>query len=212
MTYEQYWSSELEKLRQTRYIDVDVNKFSPQQAAAYTHFQSFLAGKLQGPNLVVVGPSRAGKTYFALAGVKEYLKSIFNPGESMMWVDKKGNSFYHWKYTTYCGSLHDTFRDVSNFDKEIRDPARSLLNHYHHTPLLIIDDFGYVRISDDAFARLVDLIDKRYGAKLKTIFITTLTSDQMVSSFNEAMVNRMLNREEPDDDSHKQVISLKSRL
>ena len=122
-------------------------------------------------NIVFLGSSGVGKTHLATSiGIAAAKKRV----------------------STYFIKCHDLIQNLKRAKLENRLEAR--LKHYRKYKLLIIDEIGYLPISDDDAKLFFQLIDMRYELK-STIFTTNVNFNQWNEIFNDPKIaNAILDR------------------
>lgn len=139
-----------------------------------------IAGKKQGPWLVLSGPNGTGKTHQACAVM---LCEIWEHPELGARFASMGKIL---------GRVNDTYGT--------RESAESALHEYTNCRLLVIDDFGKERPgSASQAARFFRVINERYDNMKPTIFTTNLTSAELTQALTvdgdvqsaKAIIDRM---------------------
>lgn len=124
----------------------------------------------QGVCLVLMGPTGVGKTYAAVAAIRDHLM------RTATWGD-------FWYFPSLCSAL-------MNQDRETQLDAKRALKS---DKLLVLDDFGGEYLKPGGF--LESLIDEaiwyREGNILPTILTTNLMPEQMKERLSDRIVDRL---------------------
>lgn len=145
-----------------------------------------------GPNLLVLGPTRIGKTSGVALLVRLLLERAatgqgeFSPAERRLWGGCKAQhelaDLIRWQS---CRELTNTVREFP-----LGQGAPETIQRCQHARLLVLEDVGG---SDDKGA-LERILNARYERRWPTITTSGLTSGELVRAFGDALVRRMSER------------------
>ena len=145
---------------------------------AWEYAKAVAAG--QRPNLIITGPSGCGKTHTACAVLREVLSRRPMTAE----------------FASMTGLLMAVKRAYGSAEREDQ-----VIDHYANVRLLVIDDFGKVRLSQWSLPIIWQVIDRRYGDMRPTVFTSQYDRKGLSRRFAEgggdaemsqAIVRRML--------------------
>jgi chromosomal replication initiation ATPase DnaA len=122
------------------------------------------------PFLVLLGAPGTGKTYLA-AAILNYL------------FDEKKEIAY---------TTHRRFIEEIHHAIQSDRTQHSVIAKYHDKTYLILDDLGSATCTDWQQEMLLELIDRRYAAKMKTIFTSNLSKELLKSKLGERTSSRLL--------------------
>ncbi len=124
-------------------------------------------------SLYLHGPYGSGKTTFAFALVREYLR--------------------HWTTQRYAWASFMTARQLdSRLLEAIRGDGDSwLLERYGHEELLFLDDIDKVTPSDRFKSQMFEIINYRLMNNLPTIITSNCEPDELASLFDGSILSRM---------------------
>lgn len=105
----------------------------------------------EGTGLILMGQRGTGKSHLAGAILKGLLPRHVGV------------------YTTFMAMLHSI---RATYDKGSLVTERQVIERLSSVPLLVIDEIGVQRGTDDEHIQLFGIIDNRYGRKLPTILLT----------------------------------------
>lgn len=140
-----------------------------------------------GQGYFITGPVGAGKTYLAVALLREHLKLA-----------------KIWRYGSEdCFSLqaeHRGFVFVSEYEifSQLRgcysrhECEDGYMNSLATTPLLIIDDFGTEPSKEWISSKLFRIIDKRSANELTTIISSNLSLEQVAQNVDDRIASRIV--------------------
>lgn len=124
------------------------------------------------PFLVVMGNSGTGKTYLSAA--------ILN-----LFFFQKKEVFY----TTHRRFIEEIQRGI-----EEGRTQHSIIDKISDKKYLILDDLGAARCSDWQQEMLLELIDRRYSDKSKTLITTNLNNQQLTETLGSRTASRLLDQ------------------
>ncbi len=145
-----------------------------------------------GPNLLILGPTRVGKTSGAALLVRLLLEraaastDAFSPAVRRLWGGCKSDfdlaDLIRWQS---CRDLTTTVREFP-----LGQGTPETIQRCQHARLLVLDDIG---TTDDRGA-LERILNARYERRWPTITTSGLASGELVRIFGDAMVRRMSER------------------
>jgi DNA replication protein DnaC len=146
----------------------------------------------EGPNLLVLGPTRVGKTsgvavlVRALLGQAAQSNPAFSPAIRRLWGGC-ANPFDRADLIRW-----QSCRDLTTSVKEypLGQGAPETIRSCQYARLLVLDDVG---VADDK-PTLERILNARYERRWPTITTSGLTSRELVAAFGEALVRRMTDR------------------
>jgi len=148
---------------------------NPRQQSALEAVKSYVAdldGLRNGRSLLMIGNVGVGKTHFAAGVINELVKP-----------DNKFDAVY----TT----ARDMIRDIrSTWKNPDRDESEAI-DHYAKTSLLVIDEVGVQYGSESEAILMFDVIDKRYGSRLPTVFISNLKMAEVKAILTDRIIDRL---------------------
>ncbi|MDD2341578.1 MAG: ATP-binding protein [Tolumonas sp.] len=148
---------------------------NPRQQSALDAVKSYCAdldGLRNGRSLLMIGNVGVGKTHLA-AGV---INALVKP-------DNKVDAVY----TT----ARDMIRDIrSTWKNSDRDESEAIA-YYADTSLLVIDEVGVQYGSESEAILMFDVIDKRYGSRLPTVFISNLKMAEVKTILTDRIIDRL---------------------
>lgn len=131
-----------------------------------------LDGLRNGRSLLMIGNVGVGKTHLAAGVINELVK----PDNSVDAV-----------YTT----ARDMIRDIrSTWKNPDRDESEAI-NHYANPGLLVIDEVGVQYGSESEAILMFDVIDKRYGSRLPTVFASNLKIAEVKAILTDRIIDRL---------------------
>lgn len=140
--------------------------------ACQEYVDSWATSRRSGNGLLLVGNVGTGKTYLACAMARAIID-----GHLQQPV-----------YTTASGLLQDVRRA---YDRDSCYSEHGVLNRYCQVPLLILDEIGVKRNTENERATLMEVVDRRYSGLKPTIFISNLPVGELGSSIDERFVDRL---------------------
>lgn len=145
-----------------------------------------------GPNLLILGPTRVGKTSGAALLVRLLLEraaaasAAFSPAVRRLWGGCKSEfdlaDLIRWQS---CRDLTTTVREFP-----LGQGTPETIQRCQHARLLVLDDVG---TTDDRGA-LERILNARYERRWPTITTSGLTSTELVRTLGDALVRRMSER------------------
>jgi DNA replication protein DnaC len=145
-----------------------------------------------GPNLLILGPTRVGKTSGAALLVHLLLAraaastGLFSPAARRIWGGCKSEldlaGLIRWQS---CRDLTSTVREFP-----LGQGTPETIQRCQHARLLVLDDIG---MTDDRGA-LERILNARYERRWPTITTSGLTSGELVRTLGDALVRRMSER------------------
>ncbi len=145
-----------------------------------------------GPNLLILGPTRVGKTSGAALLVRMLLEraaastGLFSSADRRLWGGCKSEldlaGLIRWQS---CRDLTTTVREFP-----LGQGAPETIQRCQNARLLVLDDIG---ATDDRGA-LERILNARYERRWPTVTTSGLTSGELVSTLGDALVRRMSER------------------
>lgn len=145
-----------------------------------------------GPNLLILGPTRVGKTSGAALLVRQLLEraaastGAFSQAARRLWGGCKSEydlaDLIRWQS---CRDLTTTVREFP-----LGQGTPETIQRCQHARLLVLDDIG---VTDDRGA-LERILNARYERRWPTVTTSGLTSAELVRTFGDALVRRMSER------------------
>ncbi len=126
--------------------------------------------KNQKPFLVVLGSPGTGKTYLAAA----LLNHLFEKGEEVGYV------------------THRKFIEEIHFAIQNGHTQHSVLPRYCEKKYLIIDDLGSATCTEWQQEMILELIDRRYSEKQKTIITSNFNKIELKQKLGDRTASRLL--------------------
>lgn len=147
---------------------------SKQQSAldAVKSYCADLDGLRNGRSLLMIGSVGVGKTHLA-AGV---INALVKP-------DNKVDAVY----TT----ARDMIRDIRSTWKNPDRDESDAIDYYAKPSLLVIDEVGVQYGSESEAILMFDVIDKRYGSRLPTVFISNLKLAEVKAILTDRIIDRL---------------------
>jgi len=141
-----------------RYKDADLKDFGFTDKKLVAYFSGGVLKRAldAGRGILLTGPYGMGKTRFAYAFVREYVKIYSN--------EDLTNS----KFPLVC-DFSEMIDTLNSFDDQ-----KLFIKKCCDTPLLIIDDFMSVDITPDKISKLTQILGKRYHQMKPTVYTTNL--------------------------------------
>lgn len=145
-----------------------------------------------GPNLLILGPTRVGKTSGAALLVRQLLErsvastDAFSLAVRRLWGGCKSEydlaDLIRWQS---CRELTTTVREFP-----LGQGTPETIQRCQHARLLVLDDIG----STDDRGALERILNARYERRWPTVTTSGLTSGELVRTFGDALVRRMSER------------------
>lgn len=166
---------------------------TPQQKAAVDACKAYtanMAGNMEkGAALVLTGSVGTGKTLLAAAIARKtalehvITDRVYNLGS---WDDQKRLATV--RYTTVMGMLR-TIRSTYRKDSHLSESQA--LHLFTGPDLLILDEVGVQRGTEDEKVQMFEVIDARYGSMLPTVIISNLTVGELTGYIGERVLDRL---------------------
>ena len=161
-----------------RFVDRTLANYlvnSPKQREALemtTEYVNNIDALRSGRSLVMSGTVGVGKTHLAAAIVNSVIKIENNT----------------------C-AIYVTARDMIRCVRGtwgMRDGSEiSVIERYATTPMLVIDEIGVQYGTDSEMISMFEIIDKRYGNQLPTVFISNLPLKEMTALLGDRIIDRL---------------------
>lgn len=161
----------------TRFRDKTIAGYecAPENKTAFAIVDGFLSDPAKtlaaGRCLVIAGHYGTGKTHLAVAIIREFAMS----GISAM-------------YTTADGLIRGY---KASYDRANGLDESAVFASYAGKDLLVIDELGYQRGSEEDRRILTNIMDARYGAMRSTVIISNLTMQQIAEELGDRVIDRM---------------------
>lgn len=159
-----------------RFIDKRLEDFitNTEQQKKVFNDAAQLAGNQEFTGAILIGNMGTGKTLLATSIGIEFLKR----GKSCI-------------YTT----LFDIILDIKESWKKDSDSSeKGVIKLYSTQDLLIIDEIGVQRVTENELIYIAKIVDNRYGNLLPTILVGNVTQKEMASMIGERAMRRILEK------------------
>jgi DNA replication protein DnaC len=160
------------------FLDRTFSTFSirlPEQQAALARCQSYALDFGQalkhGSSLVMLGGVGTGKTHLAASIANDVMRSGYTVMYSLMM------------------DLIFRIRDTMRRDSPVT--TSELLDAIGSVDLLILDELGVQKRTDDVQAHINNILDRRYRQKAPIILISNLAGQQLAQSVGERVTDRL---------------------
>jgi len=128
----------------------------------------------EGGSLFIAGAVGCGKTLYA-AGLT--IKSM-----QMSYTERKGpRNFLFVTIPELLNEIRDSFDDPNK-------QAYEIINKYHETDWLILDDLGVEKVTEWVLQTLYIIINNRYEYLKSTIFTSNLDGKELADKFNDTRI------------------------
>lgn len=161
----------------SRFRDKEMASYQcePANNAAYAMVSDYIVDPIktreQGRCLIIIGDYGTGKTHLAVGIIKAFAMA----GISAL-------------YTTADGMIRgykESYTKSSGLDET------TVFSHYANRDLLVIDELGYQRGSEEDRRIVTNIMDARYGAMRCTVIISNLTMAQVSEELGDRVIDRM---------------------
>lgn len=148
--------------------------------ACRSYSNSFPSARVTGTSLILVGGVGTGKTLLASAMANRVCGSRLTDGDKKIELTAK--------YTTVMRLLRD-IRDC--YRKDSRFTEKQILREFIKPDLLVIDEIGVQRGTEDEKIQLFEVLDGRYGHVKPTILVSNLTAPELKDYIGERVIDRL---------------------
>lgn len=134
-------------------------------------------GRTKKRSLVLCGPPGTGKTGLVAC----IINSLINAGVQIVFIRAR----------ELARDVQDAYRQQKRYGDDSENSATEVLDKYRREPLLAIDDFNFIRATDDKVDIFTELINWRYQLDMPTLFTCNITQDEFEDQFGLAAASRM---------------------